>query len=801
MDTQLDLDRQALVLFRQLLELGTEDREALDLEIASLEAPLAERVRRLLEQHHVHTGRLERRLEQLRVGSDVPARLGSFTLLRELGRGGMGVVAEGQREAEGFTQRVAIKWIPAWQVDAARRQRFLFERDVVSRLRHPNIAQLVDGGEGEQGELWYAMELVEGEDLLEHCRERRLDLRARVGLLLDLCSAVSYAHRNLILHRDIKPSNVLVDREGQLKLIDFGIAKGLDDAAEGLTQDAAPMTPRYAAPEQLRGERPTTATDVWQVAAVAFELLSGEPARKDGRTRRASTAALDSDTAHANVERGDVSKALRGDLDAILQRALSDSAEERYDSIEGFAAELRAWLHGEPVRARRGERWYALRRHVAKHRWAVLFGALALVSLGLGLAAATIQSRRAAAEARAAEEANALLLRAFLGGSGKLASTLTLRGYFDYVIDLVAQDTTLPPARRYELLLQLLNSTQDLGVSEAIEGGALALTMAAEDLFGSDALELAHALDRSALVALRHRGAAARADAEARLERSGAIYRARGFDSGHDYLEHLRSRAHLANMSEDVDTVIAISRQMVSIAENSTEISAGDRLGLRTLLASAYFRAQRYADADAAMQGVLEDLAARGADSAALVEYHLFEKARACEYRAFHNAASALEFCTRVYGELTAKDAQNSEMGLRNLRGLAEAQSRLGQHDAALKTLRVANAMAESVYGEGVMPPMHVRILRSLGRETYALGLFSESAGFRRRLLDWSDARRRKDTEDALEMRIELMESLLAAGHTQESADLLDPSLDLSALSPPFLSRWNLLKEKLRAEP
>lgn len=786
-------------MFRSLLELHSEDRITFDRKIAGLEPPLAERVQRLRELHDSDTSRLERHARTL-LGTDaVPDRLGAFTLLRELGRGGMGVVAEAQREAEGFTQRAAIKWIPAWQVDTARRQRFLFERDVVARLRHPHIAQLVDGGEGENGELWYAMELVEGQDLLQHARQRMLDLRGRVRLLLDLCEAVAYAHRNLILHRDIKPSNVLVDREGQLKLIDFGIAKGLDETSEGLTQDASPMTPRYAAPEQLRGERPTTASDVWQVAAVAFELLSGRPARKNGKLRRASQAALEEgdDTPAWGLDARGLFRALRGDLDAILQKGLRDAPEERYSNIEELAADLRAWLRGQPVAVRRNERWYALGRYVAIHRWSVAFGALALTSLIVGLTVAASESRRAAVEARAAEDTNTLMLRAFLGGSGRIASTLTLRTYFDYVTELVVQDATLSPKRRYQLLLQILDSTQEVGISETVEQSSRVLIEQAREIFGNDSLEAAFAMDRWAYLALRQRGATAAEEADASLTESNRIYHALGLNAGPRYLSHLRARAHLANVVEDLNSLIGISQEMVHVASTSEGTPIVDKLGLQSLLASAYFRAQRYAEADQTMRDTLDEYAEALSTDTTLTDGYLFNRARACEYRAFHDASDAAQFCSSLIDEFEQSNSMNSEMGIWAMRGLAEAHSRLGNHHEALKVLRSAGAIADELYGDSVLPALYARILRSQGRETYTLGLYKESAEIRQRLLSWSDQRRAKDSEDGLEMRIELMESLLAAGETEASASLLDTTLNLSSLSAAYLERWQRLSEQL----
>jgi len=792
-DTQLDLDRQALVLFRQLLELGTEDREALDLEIASLEAPLAERVRRLLEQHHVHTGRLERRLEQLRVGSDVPARLGSFTLLRELGRGGMGVVAEGQREAEGFTQRVAIKWIPAWQVDAARRQRFLFERDVVSRLRHPNIAQLVDGGEGEQGELWYAMELVEGEDLLEHCRERRLDLRARVGLLLDLCSAVSYAHRNLILHRDIKPSNVLVDREGQLKLIDFGIAKGLDDAAEGLTQDSAPMTPRYAAPEQLRGERPTTATDVWQVAALGFELLTGVPARKGDALRRASIAAMQASADHSancGLDFKRLHLALRGDLDAILAKALHEAPEQRYANSESLMSDLSAWLDGQPVAVRKHERWYAAGRFVHRHAGALAIGITAVALVVASTYMTFQQDRHAREQSRIAEASTDLLLQVMLSTPGGNMTNLTLRGYFDHVIETTLQDSALPPAQRYRVLAGMVERSGDLGVSPASERGARALISLAEQVYGKESMQAAFASDQWVAVALSLEPGRA-GELQQHTERTAAFFAHPAARTGREYLEHLKTRATLANALRDAGGLAALAEEMYALAEGIDQLSLDTRIGYMGLLPSAYAAGGRWADASAVADRTLnfaETASTHSLEAASTLD-HL--RAVACEMRAASDPASAVELCQGFVRSMRASKTLMSQAGATVLRGLGAALTAEGNHLGALSSLREADEALVQVHGTEAMSMLRLRVLNSIGVASARLGQHEEAYEVRKRQFGWLTRARRDNRMDILRTRIELAESMIATERNEELRTLMNAQADLSGLPESWRARWD----------
>ena len=409
----IETERRAMALFRHLLEIEPASDAALESELARSDANVAARVRGMLDSHRSTTSRIERSWQD-DVPDALPARLGVYTLLGELGRGGMGMVMLGERDIAGFVQRVAIKLIQPCQLDYERCARFALERDLAARLRHPHIVQLLDCGEGPDGELWYAMELVEGATLPVHCDQRALGLRERVGLLVDLCEAVGHAHGNSILHCDIKPSNVLVTADGQLKLIDFGIAKMLDEGDGELTGDLLPMTPRYAPPELLQGQRPTTASDLWQLGAMAFEVLVGRPLRDVGAgesfapSQRSRTVDAATPAARGLVM-AQLTPALRGDLDAIVTKALRPEPGARYASADEMAADLRAWLAAQPVAARRGERGYALKRLLRAHRLANGFAALALLAVITDGVASFVQEQHTGEEACIAQSTSTFL--------------------------------------------------------------------------------------------------------------------------------------------------------------------------------------------------------------------------------------------------------------------------------------------------------------------------------------------------------------------------------------------------------
>ncbi len=207
--------------------------------------------------------------------NQIGQRIGAYRIERLLGRGGMGRVFLAVRDDGEFEQRVALKLLRPELIDNLTRRRFLEERSVLARLLHPHIARLYDGGLGPNGQPWYAMEYIDGAPLTEWCDARQLGIAARMDLFRKVCDAVDYAHQHLVIHRDIKPGNILVDADGNPKLLDFGIAKLLAQRDAATRGDTRLMTPEYAAPEQLRGEPVSTATDVYALGVVLFELLTG----------------------------------------------------------------------------------------------------------------------------------------------------------------------------------------------------------------------------------------------------------------------------------------------------------------------------------------------------------------------------------------------------------------------------------------------------------------------------------------------------------------------------------------------
>jgi serine/threonine protein kinase len=370
-------------------------------------------------------------------------RIGPYRLLKVLGRGGMGVVYLAERHDQEFERQVAVKVIGAGQDAPIVHQRFISERQILARFDHPHIARLFEGGTTAQGRPYFVLEYVEGLPLDAYCEEHRLPLEQRLALFADVCSAVSYAHQNLVVHRDLKPSNILVDREGKVKLLDFGIAKLLDPSAmpfeiEPTRTSMRPMTPSYAAPEQIAGARITTATDVYSLGVLLYRLLAGRlPFELTGqlgademnalqrldppRPSQVLEAALQDGTPPATWAGQDlarIARGLRGDLDNIVRKALRFEPDQRYGSVAELADDLRSYQRGEPVTATRDTPIYTLGKFVRKYRWAVAATGLVLVLLSAFLLASRRQAKLLARERDRAESSarETQLTRDFLAG-------------------------------------------------------------------------------------------------------------------------------------------------------------------------------------------------------------------------------------------------------------------------------------------------------------------------------------------------------------------------------------------------
>jgi len=380
-------------------------------EVASLLASSADAGPSIRDVIGAEAGRVTTEVGAIAVGR----RLGPYRLRALLGEGGMGAVYLADRDDAEFAKQVAIKVLPHALGSPHAIARFRDERQILAALDHRNIVRLLDGGRTDDELPYLVMEHIEGVPITAYARDRELAIRARIELVRDVCAALQYAHQNLIIHRDIKPSNILVDAAGTPKLLDFGIAKLVAPVSsferEAKTRTGHAMfTPEYASPEQARGEAVTTATDVYSMGAVLYELVTGRPPH-----RVSGGSVLDSVRAICEVEPERPSVAapperrreLAGDLDNIILKALAKEPARRYASIEQLADDLQRFLDGLPVHARIATVGYRVRKFTGRNKAAVIAAALVAAALVAATVISIGQARRADDQARRADQAAA----------------------------------------------------------------------------------------------------------------------------------------------------------------------------------------------------------------------------------------------------------------------------------------------------------------------------------------------------------------------------------------------------------
>jgi eukaryotic-like serine/threonine-protein kinase len=391
--------------FDQALDLSGSERDSYISALAAHEPGIAAAVEELLaERDELESkGFLKDPVMSLTEASLVGQQLGAYTIDSLIGRGGMGEVWLALRSDGRFEGKFAIKFLDSYAASPAALDRFRREGRLLARLAHPHIARLIDAGVTSNERPYLVLEYIDGERIDGYCDSHSLDTKARVRLLLDVLSALAHAHSNLVVHRDIKPSNVLVTHDGAVKLLDFGIGKLLKPDAEGAEgstftrlEDSA-LTPEYAAPEQFLGEPASTATDVYQLGVLMFVLLSGRLPITQGTSRAERVkATLDIEPIRLSAAGArDTRKVLRGDLDAIVSKALRKLPQERYATAAALADDLRRYLGHEPVAARANLLGYRMRKFARRYRGAVIGTSAAILALIAATGFALFQMREA----------------------------------------------------------------------------------------------------------------------------------------------------------------------------------------------------------------------------------------------------------------------------------------------------------------------------------------------------------------------------------------------------------------------
>jgi serine/threonine-protein kinase len=539
---------------------------------------------------------------------EVPAAVGPYRLLHEIGRGGMSRVFLAERADGEFEKRVAVKLLRPDAGGAEISRRFHNERQILARLEHPDIARLHDGGTTDGGRPYFVMEVVDGEPIDRYCDRRGLDVPARLRLFARVCRAVHYAHQNLVVHRDLKPSNVLVTRAGEPKLLDFGIGKVLDPdlAAEATRASLRPMTPGYASPEQVRGKPVTTASDVYSLGVLLYLLLAGRlPFALEGTSAgelERRIAEEEPPPPSAAAVAGEARRRLAGDLDTIVAMAMAKEPARRYPSAEQLARDVERHLAGEPVIARRPTFGYRASRFLGRHRWP----ASAAAAFGLLLVAFTAitaaQAAHVAAERDRAERVAAVLVDLFRSADDGDGGTVTAREILDRGAERVRSEIAGPPELRATLLEALAGAYRNLGLYEQAEP-LLVEALTVRRRRGGAELRLAETLDALGVVrALRGEYA----DAEPLLAEALAI-RERVLEPSHpDVARSLNNLALVRHDRGDYAGAEPLYRRVLALEPDDGGAAGRGRLTTLSNLALLLHDLGRYAEAEAAYREVLE---------------------------------------------------------------------------------------------------------------------------------------------------------------------------------------------------
>jgi len=404
--------------------------------------------------------------------------IGPYRLERALGAGGMGSVWLAERIDGLLKRKIALKLPHLGGNLAGLAERMTRERNILAALEHPNIARLYDAGIAEDARPYLALEYVEGEPIDRYCEGHGLNIAARVDLALQVAGAVAYAHTRLVVHRDLKPSNILVDALGQVHLLDFGIAKLLDQGGSAqtqLTQAGSTLTPEYASPEQIRGEAIGTPSDVYSLGVILYELLAGTRPFKLQQKANAlalAQAVLSAEPLRPSDAATDAARRqLRGDLDTIILKALKKNPVERYATVAEFAEDIQRYVQGDPVRARPDSNWYRARKFVTRNALSVGAAASILLALAAGLAIALWQVQVARTEQRRAEDVKQFVASMFQAGDpyfggGKQTTAVQLLAAAKTRVD---SELKSQPATAIELLAIIGESLVNMGQVDAAE--------------------------------------------------------------------------------------------------------------------------------------------------------------------------------------------------------------------------------------------------------------------------------------------------------------------------------------------
>ena len=618
--TQIDTaGAQRTDIFEQALERGPEEQESFLASACGRDADLRREVESLLAAHQaagdfIARPAIETWLPALGRGMAWQGRrIGPYTVLREIGRGGMSRVFLATRSDREYEARVAIKVMAPGPGAELLVERFRRERQILANLDHPNIARLLDGGTLPDGLPYVVMDYVEGVPIDEHCARERLSIDERLRLFCEVCSAVQHAHGNLVVHRDLKPANVLVTAEGSPKLLDFGIAKLLEpggDLVVTRTRFQA-LTPQYASPEQMRGEAVTTASDVYSLGVILYELLTERLPYEVGGVpfpEVARRVAEQEPRRPSAVAATPLRRRLAGDLDKVVLKALRKDPTRRYPSVEQLAEDLRRHLAHLPVSARPDTFAYRAAKFWRRHRIAAPLAAAALAAVLALSAVAGIAARRAARERDKAEQALAFMVDVFRQADpmeqavAERASELTVREALDAGSRRVSRELAAEPELRAMLLNAIGESYLGLGLpgrSRALHEEALALAVPATGRRGEVAAAALHGLGAA------HLAAAEYAAAERRLRQALALRQELLGRADAATIETVASLAGALRWQERNEEAEALLRETLELARRDLGSRAPEVATLLEALADLRWHVRAYAETEALRREVV----------------------------------------------------------------------------------------------------------------------------------------------------------------------------------------------------
>lgn len=677
----------------------------------------------------------------------VSKELGPYRVKKVLGEGGMGVVYLAEREDLGSL--VAIKILRDAWLSPARRERFATEQRTLAQLNHPSIARLYDADTLTDGTPCFVMEYVEGIPLTEYCAKHKCSIERRLQLFRLVCEAVQYAHQHAVIHRDLKPSNILVKNDGSVRLLDFGIAKQLDSLDASVDQTMTGMrlmTPAYAAPEQVRGDRVGIHTDVYSLGVILYELLSGRlPFNLSGLTpAEAATiivshepgkpsAIVRQKTVQADEIAAAVSKSAWSDLDVLCLTALHKDPQRRYRSVEAFIRDIDHYLNGEPLEARPDSASYRLRKFVKRNQRVVATAAavfIAVVALVVFFTVRLTKARNAAlAEAERTQRIQHFMLNLFEGGDEAVGPADDMRVVT--LVDRGAQEARAldaVPAVQAELYQTLGTIYQNLGKFEQAEkliGSSLERRKA---LFGQDSAEVAETLVDYALL----RDIQAQYDEAEQMAKQGLDMAKRHLPGNHPTVAKATSTyGKIVEDKGDYDKAIPILEEAVRL-QSQSEAQAADQAGSMTELANCHFYAGHYEQSDKLNQQVLAmDRKLYGerhphvADDLINLGAIQFEQAHYPEAEKYYR--EGLDILQSFYGKDHAETASAYTM-------LARALIPQKKLPEATTMLREALGIQERVYGK--VHPRVASALNELGRIAQQQGDFKQAESYYTRMAD-----------------------------------------------------------------